>query len=74
MKPLMQIARRQDELVKFEWQEQAVDSFRKPDQRGEGETWAENCKSSWLSAAMQKRLAFLGFGIQSWGAEEQPIA
>lgn len=42
-KPVMQIAGRKDELVKFEWQEQAVERMRKLNQCGDGQPWAENC-------------------------------
>ncbi len=42
-KPVMHIAGRKDELVKFAWQEEAVNRIRKLNQCSDGEPWVENC-------------------------------
>ncbi|MDO8541332.1 MAG: prolyl oligopeptidase family serine peptidase [Opitutaceae bacterium] len=42
-KPVMHVAGRKDELVKFEWQEQTMIALRRLNQCGGGRAWAEEC-------------------------------
>ena len=42
-KPVLHIAGRRDELVKFAWQEQTIEALRRLNGTGEGREWAKDC-------------------------------
>lgn len=71
-KPVMHLAGRRDELVKFAWQEETIRGLRRLNGTGEGTSWAPNC-TLYASERGTPVVTFIHEGAHGFPREASPL-